>query len=70
MVVGKLLSYWEGNFSRSMLNFGGVVVLLFHVIVIQTYLLLGKGMVDTSQQGHISLWDFFRYAVTCVGPTY
>ncbi len=24
MVVGRLLSYWEGNFSGAMLNFGGV----------------------------------------------
>ena len=23
MVVGRLLSYWEGNFSGAMLNFGG-----------------------------------------------
>ena len=26
MVVGRLLSYWEGNFSGAMLNFGRVVV--------------------------------------------
>ena len=25
MVVGRLLSYWEGNFSGAMLNFGRVV---------------------------------------------
>ena len=25
MVVGRLLSYWEGNFSEAMLNFRGVV---------------------------------------------
>ena len=25
MVVGRLLSYWEGNFSGAMLNFGGVL---------------------------------------------
>ena len=24
MVVGRLLSYWEGNFSGAMLNFGRV----------------------------------------------
>ncbi len=24
MVVGRLLSYWEGNFSGALLNFGGV----------------------------------------------
>ena len=24
MVVGRLLSYWEGNFSGAMLNFGGI----------------------------------------------
>ena len=24
MVVGRLLSYWKGNFSRAMLNFGRV----------------------------------------------
>ena len=26
MVVGRLLSYWEGNFSGAMLNFGRVYV--------------------------------------------
>ena len=26
MVVGRLLSYWEGNFSGAMLNFGRVTV--------------------------------------------
>jgi len=31
MVVGRLLSYWEGNFSRAMLNFGGEsVFFVFH----------------------------------------
>ena len=25
MVVGRLLSYWEGNFSGAMLHFGGVI---------------------------------------------
>ena len=25
MVVGRLLSFWEGNFSGAMLNFGGGV---------------------------------------------
>ena len=29
MVVGSLLSYWEGNFSGAMLNFAGVVVISF-----------------------------------------
>ena len=24
-MVGRLLSYWEGNFSGAMLNFGGVI---------------------------------------------
>jgi len=24
-VAGRLLSYWEGNFSRAMLNFGRVL---------------------------------------------
>ena len=24
MVIGRLLSYWEGNFSGAMLNFGRV----------------------------------------------
>ena len=27
MMVGRLLSFWEGNFSGAMLNFGGVTVL-------------------------------------------
>ena len=27
MVVGRLLSYWEGNFSGAMLNFGGGSIL-------------------------------------------
>ena len=26
MVVGRLLSYWEGNFSGAMLNFGGAIL--------------------------------------------
>ena len=25
MMVGRLLSYWEGNFSGAMLNFWGVM---------------------------------------------
>ena len=29
MVVGRLLSYWEGNFSGAVLNFGGVTPVLF-----------------------------------------
>ena len=29
MVVGRLLSYWEGNFSGAMLHFGGVNHLFF-----------------------------------------
>ena len=28
MMVGRLLSYWEGNFSGAMLNFAGLLVLL------------------------------------------
>jgi len=27
MVVGRLLSYWEGNFSGAMLNFGKEIFL-------------------------------------------
>ena len=30
MVVGRLLSYWEGNFSGAMLNFGGVNINKLH----------------------------------------
>ena len=29
MVVGRLLSYWEGNFSGAMLNFGVVIAATF-----------------------------------------
>ena len=28
MMVGRLLSYWEGHFSGAMLNFGRVLVLI------------------------------------------
>ncbi len=31
MVVGRLLSYWEGNFSGALLNFGGVTSYFFQL---------------------------------------
>ena len=33
MMVGRLLSYWEGNFSGAMLNFGRVIVGLGRLVV-------------------------------------
>ena len=31
-VVGRLLSYWEGNFSGAMLNLGGVSYIILRVV--------------------------------------
>ena len=33
MMVGRLLSYWEGNFSGAMLNFGRVCIFLLPVVL-------------------------------------
>ena len=38
MMVGRLLSYWEGNFSGAMLNFGRVCHFLFeHIMTMTSY---------------------------------
>ncbi len=37
MMVGRLLSYWEGNFSGAMLNFGRVSVVFGKQNTFETY---------------------------------
>ena len=39
MVVGRLLSYWEGNFSGAMLNFRGV--LFFFQLAVRNHVIFG-----------------------------
>ena len=64
MVVGRLLSYWEGNFSGAMLNFGRVNAWNgknIKVVGVGPLMTEGGGKTCTRSVGHKVCTSFIRW---------
>ena len=67
MVVGRLLSYWEGNFSGAMLNFGRVFM-IGHCFIQWMLLLINHMMPGSSLLVRKDIWHSVivgGYVLTC-----
>ena len=55
MVVRRLLYYWEGNFSGTMLNFGRVYIMLFAYVLSEAP--PKKNTTNSSQRSCVVVWQ-------------
>ena len=56
MVVGSLLSYWEGNFSGAMLNFAGVLLATYQ----ESFFSYGKDFDLVNEKNMTSEWWWYN----------
>ena len=68
MVVGRLRSYWEGNFSGAMLNFGGVVHQNLYLDEFKTLIENSTPSCETWNKENPMIWDVYTPPKLTVRP--